>query len=167
MALLTQYDSTITNSSSDLSKMKVSIVLYFNCHILFLENKIRRNFDKINRAFEYSLSVAVDTLTRLKGAQSTFVGKDLSIIISTLEDILQSIITSKENISKIIKLDKNKKFETLIESDIILEKNIEAIYDILRILKRLNKKEPFPTSQLAIDSARRSANTLQKVMYGH
>ena len=84
---------------------------------------------------------------------------DLSYPIKLFQDLLNINIKLKAELEK----SNNPK---LIEVDAILTETIEHYYTSLRILKRHNKRESIPTSQMATDSCRHSLNTLQTVING-
>lgn len=85
--------------------------------------------------------------------------KDLSYLIELIQDLININIKLKTEVEK-----SNDK--QLQETDTILAETIEHYYASLRILKRYNKRENIPTSQMAIDSCRHSLNTLQTVING-
>jgi hypothetical protein len=84
---------------------------------------------------------------------------DLSYPIELFQDLININIKLKEELEK-------SNDHQLRETDAILAETIEHYYTSLRILKRHNKRDNIPTSQMAIDSCRHSLNTLQTVING-
>lgn len=84
---------------------------------------------------------------------------DLSYPITLFQDLININIKLKSEIEK-------SNDPQLKEADEILAETIEHYYTSLRLLKRHNKRDSIPTSQMAIDSCRHSLNTLQTVING-
>lgn len=84
---------------------------------------------------------------------------DLSYPIELIQDLIDINIKLKTELEKSNNPD-------LKETDAILAETIEHYYTSLRLLKRHNKRNNIPTSQMAIDSCRHSLNTLQTISDG-
>ena len=84
---------------------------------------------------------------------------DLSYPITLFQDLININIKLKAELER-------SNDSQLKEADAILTESIEHYYTSLRILKRHNKRESLPTSQVAIDSCRHSLNNLQNVING-
>jgi hypothetical protein len=84
---------------------------------------------------------------------------DLSYPITLFQDLININIKLKAELER-------SNDPQLKEADAILIETIEHYYTSLRILKRHNKRESLPTSQVAIDSCRHSLNILQNVING-
>ena len=136
----------------------------------------RKNFHRLTwlKLFQFYKKRAIDQLNKKLGLQLIhsrgFVAEftdrfkegaeiDLSYLIGLFQDLLNVNIKLKAEIEK-------SNDPALKEADAILTETIEHYYTCLRILKRHNKRESIPTSQMATDSCRHSLNTLQTVTDG-
>jgi hypothetical protein len=136
----------------------------------------RKNFRRLTwlNLFQFVKKKAIDQLNKTLSSQlihsrgfvSEFTDRfkdgtpiDLSYPIELLQDLLNINIKLKAELEK-------SNDPQLEESDVILTETIEHYYTSLRVLKRHNKRENIPTSQMAIDSCRHSLNTLQTITNG-
>jgi hypothetical protein len=136
----------------------------------------RKNFHRLSwlNLFHYFKKKAIDQLNKTLSSQLIhsrgFVSEfndrfkegtqiDLSYPIELFQDLININIKLKAEIEK-------SNDPQLKEADEILAETIDHYYTSLRILKRHNKRESIPTSQIAIDSCRHSLNTLQNVTNG-
>jgi hypothetical protein len=153
------------------------LVLDYNNIIKHLYNDVyasRKNFRRLTwlHLFQFLKKKAIDQLNKSLSAQLIhsrgFVSEfndrfkdeaqiDLSYPIKLFQDLLNINIKLKAELE-------SSNDPQLQEADTILTETIEHYYTSLRILKRLNKRESIPTSQMATDSCRHSLNTLQAVI---
>jgi hypothetical protein len=119
----------------------------------------RKNIEQLHNALS-------SQLIRSRGFVSEFTNRfngeievDLNCPIELIQDLIDINIklkTELENYSDV----------KLKGVDAILSETIEHYYTSLRILKKHNKRNNIPTSQMAIDSCRHSLNTLQTIIDG-
>lgn len=136
----------------------------------------RKNFRRLSwlKIFQFFKKKAIDQLNKTLSSQLIysrgFVAEfterfkdeeqiDLSYPIDLFQELININITLKAE------LEKSNDYN-LRETDAILTETIDHYYTSLRILKRHNKRNNIPTSQMAIDSCRHSLNTLQTVING-
>jgi len=136
----------------------------------------RKNFHRLTwlNLFQFFKKKAIDQLNKTLSSQlihsrgfvSEFSDRfkegtqiDLSYPIELFQDLLNINIKLKAELEK-------SNDPRLKEADSILTETIEHYYMSLRILKRHNKRENIPTTQMATDSCRHSLNTLQTVING-
>lgn len=92
--------------------------------------------------------------------------KDLSEPIALINELLTLNVKLHADISALLENDKSGRFQLLTISRDVLDEVIDTLYAVSRKLKKANHKVPSETSQLAIDSSRKSISTLEKIMYG-
>jgi hypothetical protein len=119
----------------------------------------RKNIEQLHNALS-------SQLIRSRGFVSEFTNRfngeievDLNCPIELIQDLIDINIklkTELENYSDV----------KLKGVDAILSETIEHYYTSLRILKKHNKRNNIPTSQMAIDSCRHSLNTLHTIIDG-
>ena len=102
-------------------------------------------------------------LIRSRGFVSEFTDRikgdeiDLSYPIELIQNLIDINIKLKTEIE-------NSNDVKLKQADAILAEVIENYYTSLRMLKRHNKRNNIPTSQMAIESCKHSLNTLQTIL---
>jgi len=125
-------------------------------------------FSGINRATTSQLLKVKGLLSELKENYSELHNQDLSRAINQINDLLNDNISFLFRVETILKGDSSDEFQKLIISKEVLAETIETLYSTIRLLKRANQKKPMmETSQMAIDSSKKSVDTLAKVVYGN
>jgi hypothetical protein len=136
----------------------------------------RRNFHRLTwlNLFQFFKKKAISQLNKTLGSQlihsrgfvseftERFKGEvllDLSYPIELIQDLIDINIKLKAELEKSNDV-------TLKEADAILAETIDHYYTSLRLLKKHNKRDNIPTSQMAKDSCRHSLNTLQTAIDG-
>lgn len=94
------------------------------------------------------------------------VGRDLDILIQYLNSQLDILTKLNEDIEKIFKFKSYKVFGNFETTNRFVLDIIKTTYDLIRILKKENKKVSVSTSQLAKATAAHSISTLTKIING-
>src|SRR5262245_8733407 len=112
--------------------------------------------DQLNNSLGYHLIVAKELAVEITDRFSNGVQIDLTCAITLVQNLINTNIQLKAVLEK---LSDNQK-----ETDAILSEIIDHYYTSLRILKRHNKRDNIPTSEIAIASCKHSSGTLQAVI---
>ena len=103
----------------------------------------------------------------LESFKSNKVGSgDLNILIQYFNGQLDVLTKLNEDIEKIIQCTAYKVFSNFEFTNSLVLDIIKSTYDLIRILKKENKKASLPTSQLAKATAAHSISTLTKIING-
>lgn len=92
---------------------------------------------------------------------------DLNVIVEYFNGQLDILSKLNGDIEKIFLFKLHKMLGDFETTNRLVVEILESTYDIVRILKKQNKKVPIPTSQLAKDTAAHSISTLSKIINGN
>jgi hypothetical protein len=125
----------------------------FNIFNLLKRKLITRLNDGLSNQLIHARGLVSEFTDRFKEVEEI----DLNFLIELIDKLIKLNISLKSEFE-------NSNDPDLKKANDILTETIEHYYTSLRILKRHNKRESIPTSQMAIDSCRHSLNTLQAVI---
>lgn len=165
MLSIPQYDSFIQRQYQDVERETKQIKIVIRLDFKFITRFfVKRAIRKINEFLPSQLLKAKGVLADLESREQQLKGRDLGYMIQNMERIIDlnimvhSLITEDlENFSK--ELPDAKTWGG------ILEETIEILYCTLRILKRQTKKANIETSDLALESSKRSLTSLERASY--
>lgn len=168
------YNSTFRHQIEDVNKSRRKINFFFNKPLTIigqwmktlLKNLTQKAIIKINLRLTSQLLSSKGLLADLQSKADYFQGKDLSAFINQVDNLILQHISFNDDIEKIIEADNQELFPEIKTTDSLLKETIEVQYDILRILKRFHKKSTKETSDLAIESSRRSLISLETIVNG-
>lgn len=163
--LVLDYNSAIQDQSEDIKRSQKKLDFFHTPFgkwftPLFLDSIIT----KLTKLSTTRLLQSKGVLSEIRDNSHKLVDKDLSKVIRSTNDLLNLNITLHSMVIEVIGENKENEFQKLSILQEIIEETIETLYSINRVLKRSNLKTHSETSQLAIDSSRKSLDTLAKVI---
>ena len=132
----------------------------------WLTSFIKKKLVTVNAIQTSDLLYSKGMLVDLEKKQAQLQGQNLSKLIGHIDKLLNQNILFNDVMEKLIKEeDVSNRFEELRSIISVTRESIEVQYDILRFLKKNNKKNPIETSPLASESNGRSLNSLETASY--
>ncbi|MBO9632267.1 MAG: hypothetical protein J7578_04060 [Chitinophagaceae bacterium] len=172
--LLLDYDTTVRHQFEDLHKSRRKINFFFNNPLgsisqwinTLIQKLIEKAIAQINDRLTTQLFHSKGILADLQSKATELQGKDFNTFIRKIDDLIIQHVSFTHEIEVIIEADKRSKFPQILLTDSLLKEIIEVQYDILRILKRYNNNSSRETSELAVESSKRSLISLQTTANG-
>ncbi len=168
--LLLDYHTTVRHQLEDVYKCRRKIKPFFNKNWVrqWLDTLIQRSIDKaiaqVNERLTTQLFNSKGILVDLQAKADEFQEKDFSTLIHQVGGLIKQNVIFIHEIEIITEADKRGQFPNLNSTDSLLNRIIEVQYDILRIIKRYNKKSSQETSDLAKECSKRSISSLKTII---
>lgn len=162
IAAINQYEAVNANRK----KIKLFFGRIFSFSLsTWLTSFIKKKLVTINAIQTSDLLYSKGMLADLEKKQAQLQGQDLSKLIGHIGKLLNQNILFNDVMEKLIREDVSNKFEELRSISSVTIESIEVQYDIVRLLKKNNKKNPIEASPLASESNDRSLNSLETASY--
>jgi hypothetical protein len=164
MLSILQYDQVIQRQYHDAERRRKDFRIVIHLDLQFFTRFfVSRAVRRIDQWLPSFLIRAKGLLSDLQSRDSELAGQNLKPVIDHLERLINLNILLKEKL-------------TLVEEDAIiypeisawsniLTETIETLYSTLRLAKRYNGRTPRETSDLAVESSKRSLSSLETTSY--
>lgn len=165
--LAIDYNTVILNQSHDIRRSKQKLGFVHSSFGKWVSSLLPLDaiLGGINRVTTIQLMQCKGIHAEIRENYQGLQGRDLTKVIGSINHLLNLSITLHAIVIEVLNDDKENEFQKLNISKEVLEETIETLYAINRLFKKSNLKKPLETSQLAIDSSKKSVDTLGKVIY--
>jgi hypothetical protein len=165
MLTISQYDHIIQDQYEDAERRSRDFRLVIRLDVQFFTRFfIGAAVRRIDQALPSFLIKAKGLLSDLQDREAELTGNNLKDTISHLERLINVHIFLNEKLA-LVEEDASIYPEIKTWSNITTE-TIETLYATLRLAKRYNGRAPRETSDLAVESSKRSLSSLETTSYG-